>query len=139
MKNQINAGTQLSIFRAHTFDKPPDQWTGRRYQGPKEGDLCHVGFRIALSLPGNTLGAILNTYGYALKINYTTREVLIHCPFLQDAPWCKDQWYITDLFLCDPYASSHRTEQEFAARNPIKDYPGEIPWDLFNIKRERRE
>lgn len=139
MKTQRIAGPQLSIFRAHTFDKPPERWTSQKYEGPKEGDLCHVGFKIALSLPGNTMGAILNTYGYAVKINYATREVLIHCPFLKDAPWCKDHWYITDLYLCEPYMNSFCTEQEFSVKNPIKDYPGEIPWDLFNIKRESRK
>ena len=139
MKSQRSNNHQLSIFSSHVFHKPPDHWTWQKYPGPKVGEICHLGFEIGLRLPANTLGCITVTQGYILEINQPTREVLVHCPLLKDAPWCKDTWFITDIYSCSPNKSCNFNEKQWRVDNPIKDYSGEVPWDLFNVKRENRE
>ncbi|RIV20555.1 hypothetical protein DYU11_21150 [Fibrisoma montanum] len=68
---------------------------------------------------------------YIQAINHPTEEALVYSPFLPDAHWIKDNWYLVDMFDLSPVTMYGFDEQAFRDKHPEKPCPYIVEWGLY--------
>ena len=71
-------------------------------------------------------------------INLETEEALVYSPHLQDTPWVKDTWYLTDLYDLAPVTRFGFDEAAFRKNHPDKSCPHPILWGSYVTAYNRR-